>query len=59
MLLGERGESRQGGGLTKGQEEMFGVMDTYSVLIVVMVSWVYTCQNKMCILNVCGLLYVN
>lgn len=28
--------------MTKGQEEVFGVMDMYSVLIVVVVSAVYT-----------------
>lgn len=42
MLSGKRGESRQGGGVTKRQEEVFRVMDMYSVLIAVVVSAVYT-----------------
>ena len=39
----ERGGRREGWRGDKGQEKTFGVMDTYTDLTVVIVSWVYTC----------------
>ena len=41
------GEGRKRG-VREGQEEVFGVTDLYAVLIVVMVSWVYTYVIKLC-----------
>lgn len=36
------GGERQKEGMTKGHEETFRVMDIFIILMVVMVSWVYT-----------------
>lgn len=43
--LGVAGVVKQWERITKGFKESCGVMDTFNMLFLIMVSWVYTCQN--------------
>lgn len=44
----------------KGSQLTFGVMNVLIIVILVMASWVYICQNiKFCTLNMYNLLYFN
>lgn len=56
----ESREKQEGGRDYKGtRQNFFGVIEMFTILIVVMVLWVHTHNIKLCPLNMCSLLFIN